>query len=51
MEEIKYFYKKAIYSARKCKFHYRSWKQLMIIVLLNITCLVLNGHSLDKYID
>jgi|AntAceMinimDraft_18_1070375.scaffolds.fasta_scaffold20697_4 hypothetical protein len=41
MEDIKYFWEKALYSARKGVFHPRSWKQLIIIILLDFKCLYL----------
>lgn len=47
MDEIKYFYEKAKNSARKGKFYYRPWKQLVQIILLNFKCLVLTEHPLD----
>lgn len=48
MHEIKYFWEKSIYSLQKGKFYYKFWKQLTIIIFLNIKCLILTGCLLGE---
>ena len=48
MNEIQYFFKKAISSCRTGKFYYRSWKQLLTIIILEIKCVILTGKTLNE---
>ena len=48
MNEIQYFFKKAISSCRKGKFYYRPWKQLLTIIILEIKCVILTGKTLNE---
>ena len=48
MNEIQYFFKKAISSSRKGKYYYRPWKQLLTIIILEIKCVILTGKTLNE---
>lgn len=48
MKTLSYFFNKAIWSSRKGKFYYRPWKQVLLILWLNIKCLFLTGRTIDE---
>lgn len=48
MLTLYYFWNKSIMSLKKGNFYYRIWKQLFIILFLNIKSILLTGYTIDE---
>ena len=48
MNNVQYFFEKAIRSCKRGKFYYRPWKQLLTIVMLEIKCIILTVQILNE---